>query len=323
MKIVVGALLLCLVGSAAADEPETAWGKGVSAEQRVAAEAKLDEGNRLFLQNKFREALAAYEQALLSWDHPAIRFNVVRCLIALDRPLDAHENLERALAHGKEPFEEQIYTEALNYQRLLASQIADVEISCTQPGVAIKLDGKAYLTCPGKTSSQAVPGLHVLVAQKPGFETLSKDLVLLPGKTQQASIQLKTLAEATVYETRWRTWKPWAVVIAGAAIGGVGVLVDQQGRSQLEQLHRSFAATCSATECTRAQYDALHYDETEASAFTKNTIGISMVIAGGVVVAAGIVGVIINRPRPVTREAVSVTPAITPHGAGFAVKGAF
>lgn len=319
-------VLLCTLSVASADEPETPWGKGVSAEQRATAQAKLADGNALFLQNRFREALAVYEEALRSWDHPAIRFNVVRCLIALDEPLDAYTNLERALAFGKEPFEEQIYTEAVNYQRLLAGQIGELALTCTQPGVELKLGGKRFVQCPGSASSRLTPGIHVVVAQKPGFETLTKDVVLLPGKKQEVTVQLKTLADVTEYRTRWKTWQPWAVAGVGAAVAGVGVLVDQQGRSQLDQLRRAFAATCTATTCTRAQYEALDYDGTEQSAITKNRIGIGVMVAGGAIVAAGIAGVILNRPRPYVterRDAVTVSPALTPTSASVAVQGAF
>ena len=71
------------------------------------------------MSDKHREALAKYEDAVAVWDHPAIRFNMVRALIALDRPLEAYENLEKALAYGKDPLEDQVYSEAQNYQRLL------------------------------------------------------------------------------------------------------------------------------------------------------------------------------------------------------------
>lgn len=319
-------VLCCAQSTASADEPETPWGKGVSGERRAAAQAKLADGNALFLQNRFREALAVYKEALQSWDHPAIRFNVVRCLIALDQPLDAFTNLERALAFGKEPFEEQIYTEALNYQRLLAGQIGELEVTCSQPGVEVKLDGKLFVQCPGKASSRAVPGIHVLVAQKAGHQTLTKDLVLLPGKKQTEAVQLETLADATEYRTRWATWQPWAVAGLGAAVAGVGFLVDQQGRSQLDQLRRAFAATCTATACTREQFEALDYEATEQSAITKNRIGIGVMVAGGAIVAAGIVGVILNRPRPYVKErrgAVTLAPALTPTSASIGVQGAF
>jgi hypothetical protein len=61
---------------------DTPWSRGVTDAAKAQAQALLEEGNALIVQNLFREALAKYEAALAAWDHPAIRFNMVRALIA-------------------------------------------------------------------------------------------------------------------------------------------------------------------------------------------------------------------------------------------------
>ena len=179
------------------------WAKGVSDDQKAAAQRALGEGNNQFVQNNFREALVAYETAVAAWDHPAIRFNMVRTLIALDRPLEASKSLEKALAYGQGPLEDQMYTEALNYRRLIAGQIAEVEVACNQPGVKVKLDGQNLVECPGTVTKKATPGMHVLVGSKPAYLTHSQDVMLLGGKKQQIVVQLVTIQKATVYRTRW------------------------------------------------------------------------------------------------------------------------
>src|ERR1044071_9661205 len=135
------AILLALAMPAAAQP----WAQGVSDTQKAQAQKKLEEGNGLFLSRKYKEALEADEAATASWDHPAIRFNMVRCLIQLDRPVEASDELNKALKYGKDPFDQAIYNEALNYQKLLASQIAEVEISCKQGGAKVTLDGQALM----------------------------------------------------------------------------------------------------------------------------------------------------------------------------------
>jgi hypothetical protein len=308
---------------------DTPWGKGVSAEAKAAAQALLNDGNTLFLAKNFREALEKYQAAIASWDHPAIRFNIVRTLIALERPLDAATNLEPALAFGQAPFaDEALYTEALNYQLLLAGQIAEYEVKCTQAGVRVKLDGQRLLDCPGTKSGRVLPGMHVIVGQKPDHLTSNQDVLLLPGKKQVVDVELRSLAEATVYTTRWQTWKPWAVMGGGAALAGVGLLLDRDARNDLDQLDRTVQATCSTNSCTRAQYEQIGYEDAESRALIKNRVAIAMIATGAGVVITGVVGVLLNRPRAATVEQAEpmraqLVPTVTGQGGGLALVGRF
>jgi hypothetical protein len=313
-------------------QDDTPWGKGVSAERKAAAQRSLGEGNDLFVQNKFREALAKYEEAVASWDHPAIRFNMVRTLIALDRPLDASKSLERALAFGKGPLEDSMYTEALNYQKLLAGQIAEYEVSCKQPGVKVKVNGESLLDCPGAKGKQTLPGNHVVVAAKAGFVTQTQDVVLLPGKKQPIVIELISLEKATLYKPRWKPWKPWAVVGGGAVLVGLGALLDLQANNDLDQLAAAVSAGCDDVPgtCTADEYREIEYEQTESRAITKNRIAIGMMATGGAVVIGGIVAVILNRPRPYvsetrepTKSIATIVPTFGHDGGGVAVLGRF
>jgi hypothetical protein len=310
---------------------ETPWGKGVSAENKRGAQRLLGEGNDKFVVNQFREALEKYEAAVAMWDHPAIRFNMVRTFIALDRPLDANKNIERALAYGKEPFKdnESMYTGALNYQRLLASQIATLEVGCKQAGVDLKVDGQKFVDCPGRTAKQMLPGAHALVAAKPGYKTETKDLVLMPGKVQPVTIELITLEKATVYKTRWATWRPWAVAGGGLVLAGLGALVNRQASNDMEQVEAQLEEQCGGgLGCDKETYDR-RFKPLEDRAILENRIGLGMMIGGGAVVTAGIVGVIMNRPKPYVKEAAepkrttTLVPISTGDGGGFAVRGKF
>lgn len=301
----------------------TPWSNGITAEQKTTAQALLGEGNDLFVQNRFREALAKYEEAVASWDHPAIRFNMVRTLIALDRPLDASRSLERALAFGQGPLEDSMYTEALNYQRLLAGQIAEYEVSCKQPGVTVKVNGESLLDCPGAKARQTLPGNHVVVAAKAGFVTQTQDVVMLPGKKQPIVIELISVEKATVYKARWKTWKPWAVVGGGAVLVGLGALLNLQANNDLDQLAAAVNAGCDDVPgtCTADEYREIQYEQIESRASTKNGIAIGMMATGGAVVIGGIVAVIMNRPRPYVAE--TIVPTVMPGGGGVSVLGRF
>jgi len=143
---------------------EDPWKIGVTEQQRVTAQKFLEAGNTLFLEKKYPEALKQYEAAVGAWNHPAIRFNIVRCLIQLERPAEAFDALEAALVYGAAPLEDSVYTEALAYRKLLANQIAHLDVSCTQAGTRVSIDGQIVIaSCPGKASQRVKPGSHQLV----------------------------------------------------------------------------------------------------------------------------------------------------------------
>src|SRR5262245_46162538 len=282
-RLGVGTVVLAATGVASA-QPEAVddnapWARDVSPERREQARRLLEEGNALFVQSQHREALARYQEAVAAWDHPAIRYNMARALIALDRPVEAYENLQKALAYGAAPLKEQVYAEAQNYERLLRRQIAEMEVRCDQPDVRISVDGQEFLTCPGARTVLLAPGTHQVVAKRTGFLTLSRDVIVMPGPKASVDVKLLTLAEATTTERRWAVWKPWAVVGGGAALGGLGFLLHLQAQSDLDQYGRDVATICGERSCDPDELPGATRD-LERRARIENGVAVSAIVAG-------------------------------------------
>lgn len=161
------------------------WKEGVTAERQQTARQLLEEGNAQFLERNFATALAKYEAAVVVWDHPAIRFNMVRTLVQLGRLVEAYDNLDLALKYGAEPLEENLYEEALTYQKSLAKQVGEIVVTCTQYGVQLTLDGQPVLTCPGSRTRRLLPGHHQLVGKKAEYLTRSVELVARAGERDE------------------------------------------------------------------------------------------------------------------------------------------
>src|SRR3569623_242091 len=114
MRVWTFAVVMALaVAPSAAHADDQPWAVGVTDAQKAQAQKILDEGNQLFLKKDYAPALDKYKAAVAVWDHPAIRFNIVRCLIQLDRPVDASATLALALKYGAAPLEGAVYREAL------------------------------------------------------------------------------------------------------------------------------------------------------------------------------------------------------------------
>ncbi len=319
----LGLAIVGVLASAAPAQAQTpAWSVGVTDAQKAKAQKFLEAGNALFLDKKYAEALDQYKSAVGQWDHPAIRFNIVRCLIQIDRPVDAYDNLKLALKFGAAPLEEAVYTEALSYEKLLANQIADLTIECSQPGVKLTLDGQHLATCPAKEARRVAPGEHQIVGTHTGLLTRTLEVVAIGGKQQSLTVKLDPLAKAARVEHRWAQWVPWGVFIGGFAVGGFGVLFNVWSANDMEDYDTLVARECPTLACPQTPARQEVYD----SARTKNIVGVSLMVTGGAAIAAGGLMLYLNRGRTVYPSGVEkMTPSITPMpgGAAFSLSGAF
>ena len=291
-------LAVCAVlaarGVARADEP---WADGVSEDHKAAAEAELALGNQRFVEADYRGALEHYRAAIASWDHPAIRFNIVRCLIQLERPIEASDELKLALKYGAAPLEDAVYHEALSYQKLLASQIGELELRCDRAGIELALDGKHLATCPYAGTQRLVAGPHQLVAQRAGFLGKTLDLDIAGAKHSSQVIELTPLTAVARVEHRVPQWLPWAVFGGGLAVAGIGGLLEVNASGQFDSYDRTIASECAANGC--ASTTAL---DQKQRAQQMNTIAVGVMTAGAVAVVTGGVLLVLNRGRTVYAE---------------------
>ncbi len=322
-SIWLGVAFACALGTVAPAQAQTPpWSLGVSEAQKAKAQTFLEAGNALFLDKKYAEALEKYKSAVGEWDHPAIRFNIVRCLIQLERPVDASDNLKLALKFGAAPLEEAVYTEALSYDKLLANQITDLTIECTQSGVKLTLDGQHLATCPAKEARRVAPGEHQIVGTKDGLLTRTVEIVAIGGKQQTFAIKLDPLAKAARVEHRWSQWVPWAVFIGGFAVGGFGALTNVSAAQDMDRFDADIGTRCPTVACepTSAERDR------KSDAEFKTNLGVSLMIVGGATITTGAVMLYLNRGRTVYPTSVErMTPSITPMpgGAAFSLSGSF
>jgi tetratricopeptide (TPR) repeat protein len=295
--------------------PERPWAENVSEDAQKTALALFEEGNKLFGNGQHAVALAKYREALKVWDHPAIRYNVAVALINLDQPLAAYENLEPALRYGAAPLGAETYQQALTYRKLLRGQLAELKVTCAEQGAEVALDGQALFVGPGEASRWISPGPHELVARKSGFLTETRSLSLLPGKSWDENLALQDIRSLPVKTVRrWATWKPWAVVGAGALVALIGIPVILDAQSNFDAYDAAVAACvtqnqmngCPANTVSQSALDRGHLE---------NTIAVSLFAVGGAVAASGVALLILNLPRvaPVDEAThASVVPLLGP-----------
>jgi hypothetical protein len=313
---------LAPVASGGDDKP---WNQGVTHESRQAARDLFLEGNRLFRIPLFARAAEQYMTALRKWKHPAFYFNLALAELNVGQEVQAREHLVLALQFGEEPLGAEQFQEAQKQLREVESQLGRIRVTCPTPSAEITLDGGTLFTGPGSYEGWLKAKAHELTAKSPGYISEARRVIVSSGKLEDVELKLVTLSEATDTARRWATWKPWAVVAAGGAIvasaGVVHVLSSRNFSAYDEKfLHLPCARTAGCTD------DDLGPDLSGqlSRAKLQQQIAVGGYIAGGSIVATGIVLLYMNRPRLLEQNgkrpsavAVTILPVATPEVLGI------
>jgi tetratricopeptide (TPR) repeat protein len=313
---------------------ERPWAVGISPEQQKAALAKFREANEMLNNGLFARAANAYKEALKSWPHPAIHYNLALALMNVDQPIEAYDNLERSMLYGEQgPLEKDKFEHAKEYMVLLEKQIANIEVSCDKPGAKVSVDGKEVFVAPGTFKSRVRIGKHTFVAEKTGYSTRINAPFIGPGDNFRIELKLYTAEELTRYNRRWdATWMPWTVIGVGVALGVAGVAMELSATSAYKDYDKAVEA-CNMNNAG-CPTDAAITDLRD-SGDSKKSLGYVLYGAAGVTAVAGIVLAVMNRQQPyqirpedlqeeqARAGKVSFTPIVSPTMAGAMVQGHF
>jgi hypothetical protein len=208
------------------------WAAGVSPAEQKLALGRFREGNSQLNDGLFARASETYKDALKHWKHPAIHYNLALALMNVDQPIEAYENLEKAIVHGEAPLEKDKFEHAKEYMLLLTKQIASIEVSCDKVGAKVSVDGKEVFVAPGTYKSRVRIGKHTFVAEKQGYTTRINAPFIGPSENFRIELKLYTAEELTRYNRRWQsTWLPYAVLGGGVALGVLGGRRKPKARS--------------------------------------------------------------------------------------------
>jgi hypothetical protein len=158
----VAALLIALVSvttvsSARADEPKP-WHIGVTPSQRAEAQRHLDQANDLLRNGLFAPGVARLQQALMSWDHPGIHFNLAKGLMNIGSSNDALLHFWRSLRFGAEGIGPDASEQAVRYTKILMSvELVHIVVVSHQPG-RLRLGDREIMNGPGRWEGVVLAG---------------------------------------------------------------------------------------------------------------------------------------------------------------------
>ena len=335
-----GALTLAfaLVGTAAAQPtpptPSPAgtrpWAEGVTQEEQRKALALFNEGNALLRDSLFPKAAEKYRDALTHWNHPAIHYNLALALVNLDQPIEMYQALEKAMAYGPAPIDEDKFDRAKGLKILVEKQLANVEYTVEVPGAKIFFDGKDVFTGPG-TWKQLIPaGEHNLLIKAENYVPSQREVKVAGGEIDRQKFELFTETDLLRTKRLMPGWVPITVGVTGLAIIGGGIFMHSQAKNTFAEYDQG-VQDCAANEATGGcgMPPAGLFDK-KSSAENQQTIAIIAYAVGGTALVAGVTLFVLNRPttyridqKEAAEPGVSVTPVISPSLTGIAAVGRF
>lgn len=294
-----------------AEEP---WKIGVSVEKQAAASALVETASDLFVQRHYLGALDTYRKALALWNHPALHFDVALCLLELDRPVEALEQLEQALVYGKHPLGDDLYANALEYRKLLSNQIGEVVVTCDDAEVAVAIDGRAVASCIQRPVTRVAPGEHFVVGSRRGYLTETRKVSVFGGRRTTVAIAPVPLDQAGIEVRRWPVFVPWTVLGAGILVGGAAGFARLAATNDMAAYDTAIRQGCRTTGCDVTMVN----EPLRRRAIRENQIAIGIGAVGAAAVITGSVLLYLNRA-----ERIYPTVETAPGGATFGVRGTF
>ena len=309
---------------------ERPWARGITPEQQQRALASFAEANALLRDALFVKAAATYREALSHWDHPAIHYNLALALVNLDQPVEMFHELEKAMAYGAAPLDEDKFERARQYKVLVQALLARVEISCDTAGARVSLDGKELFVAPGKYEGLTRTGEHTVLARGTGYAPTQLTQKLASGEVMRLHLKLFTDAELTRERRVMPAWVPWTVLGSGVVIAGVGGLLHGQAKDDFASYDEGIAQCAAAAPDRGCANPGADVNDRKTSAESKQTLAITAYAIGGAAIVTGITLAIINRaeayridPLAEKPRAVSVSPLVGPGFAGVTAQGRF
>jgi hypothetical protein len=319
---------------------ERPWAVGIAADRQEAALKHLQEGNGLLKESLFVAAAKVYRQALAEWDHPGIHYNLALALLNLDQPVEVYQHLEAAIRFGADPLDPEKLEHAKSYLRIIEKQVASVEVRCAVEGAEVTFDGQPLFRAPGRYQGLVRAGTHTITASKAGFTTTSRTENLAYDKRTSLDLKLYTAGDLIEYRRRYPVWRPAAVAALGGALLVTGVIFTVQSRNNFNAYDGSSLNLCrggtlpGVPGCAPddGNYAALKHLREKGETYQR--LATVSYIAGGVIGAAGVLLLVLDRSTPyrvdpegerreLARASTFVSPVFGPGMAGLMGTGRF
>jgi len=315
-------LALCLALSPAVVPPSTARAQPGSAGDRAPSLADKETARALFRlgDDKYQAgdyagALEAFEAADEIMNVPTTKLERARTLMRLDRLLEAHDMLRRVQSMPVGPDESPAFEAARVEAQSLTSEVAAripslrVNIRGLPEGVdfELRVDDAFIPPKAARFPRRVDPGEHLVVVIAEGYAVQRRRIVVAQRDSAEVTIDMESDAEVAESEAGlmpWWGWVGFGVGAAGLITGGVTGGITLARVSDLDD-------QCPDRRCPATVQEDL--DDAEVVSHV-STVGF---VVGGVGVAVGVLGLILDDDGSDEAELVVITPCVGPGSVGL------
>ncbi|UQA59149.1 PEGA domain-containing protein [Polyangium aurulentum] len=291
-----------------------------------------EKGNKLFDEQKYSEAEAAYQAA---WDLRKsfdLAGNLAEVEMQLEQYRDAAEHFSYALREfpaGGKPEVREALTKRFEEAR---AQVGAVKITTNVGGAKIVVDGKDVGQAPLPEAVFVDPGTRVIEARLAGHDDVLRTVQVEKGSSQEVNLVMvpKMGSGGGIVVGSGGAKKSLPIIIAGAglaAVGigtGIGLIVAAGGKSSdASDLRKELSpGDCPGTIPTvRDKCSTLKGQLEDKDTF--QNVGTGVLIAGGVIAAGTVVYALWPAKRSAPTTGWQVVPTVAPTFAGLSASGHF
>lgn len=302
---------------------DTPSAEGAAAARRDHARAEFQAGVKAFSEQRYTEAVQAFQRADAIEPSAPLSFNIAR---SFERLNDASSALRWYRDYLRRSPQASNAAEVQGRISALASALAErgvqqVSVLSTPPGANVTMDSRVAGRTP--LTLELTPGAHHVALQLDGHADVQADFAVDPRVPQDLSLRLSPLAAAT--KNRSPTTAPAAkdsrsgaspaprpYGVAPWVVGGAGAatLLAALGFELSRRAAESAAEDDSQLEYP-SHYDAMHARQTTARVLAG--VGSALLVTGGVLF-------VLNQPRP---NKTQLALACANGGCGLAARGSF
>jgi len=290
------------------------------ADDRAAAQQLFQQGKELVRAGDFAQACPKFEAAEQFSATPGVRLNLAECWVKLGRTASAWGKFDEALAMAERAGDTAAAEVARAGKTSLEPELVYLTVvvgdEARVPGLEVHRDGEKLPPAAWGVAIPVDPGTHDLSADAPGRKHWSETAAVAP--RAKATVVVPTLAlEATVVAGGQETGSPrratqriLAWVSGGVGLAGIGVAsyfaVDAISKKGDYRSHLNTTGQCADATCQTDSH----------AAYVAGNVATGGFVAGGALLAAGVV-LFLTGPPPPHAATAQFLPLITPRIAGL------
>lgn len=292
------------------------WYCDVSIESQELARRLTTEGTRHLNGQRYMQAAKLFSKALKHWNHPAIHSNLAHARFRLKKWILAYKGFLRALEYDGKALTASALSEARSGLLALGAHVMEMHVENSEPDAKIFVNGALLFRGVQKKSILTLRGPVTISAEKNHYTNPSKTIDTSTSSAVRVSIEMMREDEAVTVKRRFPRWKPWAAMMFGAMLSGLGGLAHWRGNIANRRFAELHARHCPEPDgCLPTDYtDAMRTTNERFDRYI--LVRNSSYAIGGTVLLTGLLFVYLNKAKrwvnPKRHNLIRVTPIPSP-----------